>query len=102
VRIWWRNGIETSARAGTIAGLVAQDLDANIWPKLTALMGREPLSDAAVGCFNGEDGALDIYITDITLPGYAEALTIAYPGACTGTRPSSSSTSRVPATITAR
>jgi hypothetical protein len=85
VRIWWRNGVDTSARAGQVASLLVTEIDTNIWPKLTGLMGREPLSDQGVGCFNGEDGALDIYITDRTLPGYAHALTLAYPGACTGT-----------------
>lgn len=85
VRIWWRNGIETSARAGTVASMLAQEVDANIWPKLTTLMGKEPLSDAGVGCFNGEDGALDIYLSDRFLGPGTQALTIAYPGACTNT-----------------
>jgi len=85
VRIWWRNGIETSAKAGTVASMLAAEIDTNIWPKLTALMSREPLSDAAVGCFNGEDGALDIYLSDRFLGLGTQALTIAYPGKCTNT-----------------
>lgn len=85
VRIWWRNGIETSARFGTIASTLVTELEERIWPTLTSLMGREPLSDAAVPCFNGEDGALDIYLSNEYLGLGTQALTIAYPGRCTVT-----------------
>lgn len=83
VRIWWRNGIETSAAFGSAASALAAQMDAKIWPVLTQLMGREPLSDGSQACFNGEDGALDIYLSDRSLEYGASAQTIAYPGRCT-------------------
>lgn len=85
VRIWWRDGIETSASFASAASAVAAEIDATIWPTLTGLMGQEPLSDQAQECFNGEDGALDIYLSDRTLEWGADAMTIAYPGRCTET-----------------
>jgi hypothetical protein len=82
VRVWWRNGRPTSAKLGTAATKIAQEIDATIWPKLTTLMGREPLSDAGEECFNGEDGRLDIYLMDGSIGKGDHALTVAYPGRC--------------------
>jgi hypothetical protein len=86
VRVWWRNGTPHSAKLGSAASMIAKEVNGAIWPKLTKLMGRQPLSDGKVGCFNGEDGRYDIYLYfDESLKGGARALTIAYPGACTHT-----------------
>ncbi len=87
VRIWWRNGTPYSAKLGTAASRIAKEVNNSIWPKLTALMGRAPLSDAGVKCYHGEDGRYDIYLYfDKDLKGGASALTIAYdPARCTHT-----------------
>lgn len=83
VRVWWRHAGPTAVRDGNLAATLAAEIESTIWPAFTGLMGRTPLSDAAVGCYHGEDGALDIYLTDVDLA--AAALTIAYPGRCTAT-----------------
>jgi hypothetical protein len=62
--IWWnssRPGDE--AQANRLAG----ELAGQIWPKLTALMGTTPLSDAGHSC-SGIDGRVDIYLDPIPDP----------------------------------
>jgi CARDB len=61
-RIWW-----PKSRAGTMkaeADALGKELTATIYPRLTKLMGREPISDAAVNCSHGPDGRLDIFLVD--------------------------------------
>ena len=48
------------------AQLIASEMESVIWPKLTALMGVEPLSDTNYLC-NGGDGRLDIYVAPINV-----------------------------------
>jgi hypothetical protein len=59
---------------------IADAIDKEIWPKLTGLMGREPLLDlGSVRPFRGGDDRLDIALVE----GYF--YTIAYPPACEAT-----------------
>ncbi len=59
-RVWWKQ-----ARPGDRAAAEAyrDAIDATIWPRLTQLMGQEPLSDASSSCSGGA-GSLDIYLSD--------------------------------------
>ncbi|MBX7234471.1 MAG: hypothetical protein K1X65_08815 [Caldilineales bacterium] len=50
-----------------VAKEVAQELSANVWPDLTGLMGREPLSDAGLND-NGGDGRFDVYLVHFPPP----------------------------------
>ena len=60
VRVWWKK-----SRPGDRAAAVAYKnaVDTTIWPRLTQLMGQEPLSDLKASC-NGGEGTLDIYLSD--------------------------------------
>jgi hypothetical protein len=62
--IWWN-----SARPGdeAAANRLAGELASQIWPRLTALMGTAPISDAGHSC-SGIDGRLDIYLDPIPDP----------------------------------
>jgi hypothetical protein len=52
------------------AQAIAAAIDAPVWPSLTTLMGREPLSDVGWPN-NGGDGRLDIYLVHIKAGGLA-------------------------------
>jgi len=60
VRVWWKK-----SRPGDRTAAVAYKnaMETTIWPRLTQLMGQEPLSDLASSC-NGGKGTLDIYLDD--------------------------------------
>jgi len=58
VRFWWKKSRPQDA---AVANAYLMAMDNDIWPKLTALMGRVPRSDAAVSC-NGGSGDLDVYL----------------------------------------
>lgn len=60
VRFWWQ---PTTTDAAVIDSLM-MEMDSTIWPGLTTLMGREPLSDEAEIDRNGGDGKLDIVLGD--------------------------------------
>jgi hypothetical protein len=70
VQVWWQTAVPGDQfKAASLAG----EIDSDIWPKLTSLMGVEPLPDG--------DGILDIYL--VRMSGGA---TTPY-GGCEGTRP---------------
>lgn len=60
VRIWWQDRFPADASA---ARVLAWEVDARIWPGLTALLPRTPISDEQESC-NGGNGRLDIYLVD--------------------------------------
>jgi len=47
------------------ANILLQEFENTIWPKLTTLMGRTPLSDAGTGLVSETDGRLDILLVDL-------------------------------------
>jgi hypothetical protein len=62
VRIWYSNFTpEDAAKAEDLA----DEVNLFIWPKLTGLMGREPLSDSSLAN-NGGDGLLDVYLVPLS------------------------------------
>jgi hypothetical protein len=85
VRVWWQRG--DTARIGRQAKAIAQEVEQTMWPKLRAVMGREPISDTRVPCFHGVDGKLDIYfmpLADVGVTG-ARGAAIPYPPFCSKT-----------------
>jgi hypothetical protein len=80
VRIWWLQ--VDDARVGAEARQLLSEIEDTIWPRLSALLGREPLSDGSEPCFHGGDGLYDIYLLRLDRQ---RALTVAYPPLCTGT-----------------
>lgn len=62
VKVWYVT--HTSGQAAATS--IASEVDTVIWPKLTALMAVEPLSDTADLC-NGGDERLDIYVAPISV-----------------------------------
>jgi hypothetical protein len=56
--IWWQDRYPGDVAR---ANFIAQALSSKIWPELTILMGREPLSDLG-RTNNGGDGRFDIYL----------------------------------------
>ena len=62
VRVWWQQRYNETDRAE--AEEIVDAIDDKIWPGLTSLMGREPLSDASVFGCDGGDGKLDIALVD--------------------------------------
>jgi hypothetical protein len=88
VKVWWRAAMPGAEQK---AGVIASAIDNDVWPKLTDLMGREPLNDKGphdfvnldgekTGWADGGDGRLDIYLVDP--PVRASATTINYPPGC--------------------
>jgi hypothetical protein len=74
VKVWYQtrySGDETRA------ALLLADLEDVVWPKLTELMGRGPLSDAGLPN-NGGDALFDVYLVRIASYGEAHA----YPPSC--------------------
>lgn len=67
-RVWYR---EDKPDWKSSAEAFADALELEAWPRLTAVMGREPMSDEACDCeVDGEiDGRLDIYITNEDIDG---------------------------------
>jgi hypothetical protein len=61
VRFWWLKDFPES-KAAVDRFMTAMDDD--VWPKLTALMGRSPLPDGGFTC-NGGSPDLDIYVTPL-------------------------------------
>jgi hypothetical protein len=61
VIVWWQTRYQEDEAT---AHFIADSVDDNTWSKLTTLMGREPISDAADED-NGGDGRLDIYLVDL-------------------------------------
>src|SRR5262249_16920022 len=57
-KVWWPDALSNGA---SLASMILAELEGTIVPKETQLMGRSPLSDAALGC-NGGDGLLDVYL----------------------------------------
>jgi hypothetical protein len=69
VKVWWQMAA-TNHKA--LAETILSAMEDRIWPDLTVLMGREPLSDADANLMsnyqlqrNGGDGSFDIYIYPI-------------------------------------
>ncbi len=60
-RVWWNTARPDLAAEADALG---KELASTIYPKLTKLMGREPLSDEGMSCPHGSDGRLDIYLVD--------------------------------------
>jgi hypothetical protein len=85
VRVWWQRS--DTSRIGRQAKAIAQEVEQTMWPKLRAVMGREPISDGRIPCFHGVDGKLDIYfmpLADVGVTG-ARGATIPYPPFCSKT-----------------
>jgi hypothetical protein len=70
VKVWYL--AENEMVDGPRANMLMQEIEGTIWPKLTAVMGRSPLSDAGTGIISEIDGRLDIMLVD--MPG--EGLTV--------------------------
>lgn len=61
VTFWWpKSRSDMKATADDLAF----EMDKNIDPKLTQLMGHEPLSDAGLDCAHGTTGGVDVYLVD--------------------------------------
>jgi hypothetical protein len=59
--VWYQQSRpQDQARAQALAG----ELSGTIWPRLTGLMGKTPLSDAGYNC-HGSDGRLDVYLEPV-------------------------------------
>jgi hypothetical protein len=84
VRLWWLKSDDE--RIGSKMRPLVYEIENTIWPKLHALMGRQPLSDAGEPCFHGGDGRLDIYLFRFNHDSAftPRALTFPYPPRCTG------------------
>ena len=68
-RVWY---VSTDANGLAIANVLASEIDATIWPKLTTLLpGQEPRSDA-LDRNNGGDGRLDISLVDFADPNLSD------------------------------
>lgn len=67
VKVWWQNRFPADKAT---AQAIAQAIDATVWPVLTELMDREPLSDAGLPN-NGGDRRFDIYLVRIPHDGMA-------------------------------
>jgi Family of unknown function (DUF6055) len=80
VRIWWPRSDEREV--GAQARHLVSEVENVRWPKLRAVMGREPLSDAHEPCYHGIDGKLDIYLGRLDR---GRAVTIPYPPDCKAT-----------------
>jgi hypothetical protein len=67
-RVWWKK-----SRPGDRTAAVAYKnaIETTIWPRLTQLMGQEPLSDLSFSC-NGGKGTLDIYVDDTVTRSYEQ------------------------------
>lgn len=66
------------------ANILVQEYDNKIWPSLTALMGRTPISDAGTGLVSTEtDGRLDVLLVD--MPGNSQGRTITSSTSCKAT-----------------
>ena len=89
LRIWWEPTVpgSTQQKAQQVEAVLAE----TVWPQLTSLMGRSPISDDGPHVFDdlqgnqqiwgdGGDGALDIYL--IPCSGCGGALTVGYPPGC--------------------
>lgn len=81
VRIWWRKDADANASRKK-AGALAKEIDTTIWPALSKIFSRQPLSDAKVECFKGGDGKLDIYFNRLNR---VRALTVSYAPKCKAT-----------------
>jgi hypothetical protein len=80
VRIWWDSAGEE--KLGPRARSMLTEVEKKMWPKMAAIMGRTPLPDGDVTCFNGLEAKLDIYFFPVT---GARAVTVPYPPSCKGT-----------------
>src|SRR4051794_25566926 len=80
VRVWWQESDEK--KFGPRARHLVTEIENEMWPKLLAVMGREPISDGGQDCFHGIDGKLDLYLTNVS---GARGLTVSYPPSCSGT-----------------
>lgn len=64
VVVWYRTANETADAPK--AAMLVQEFDTTIWPKLTSLMGRTPISDVGTGVVVSEtDGRLDVLLLDM-------------------------------------
>ena len=59
VRFWWQKDRPGDEQ---VVNRLITAMDDEIWPKLTSLMGRTPLSDEGLAC-NGGSGDLDVYVS---------------------------------------
>jgi hypothetical protein len=79
VVVWYEATNEGTDLAA--ANILLQEYENNIWPSLTTLMGRTPLSDAGTGLVASEtDGRLDVLLVD--MPGNSQGRTITSSSAC--------------------
>ncbi len=69
VRFWW---LKSRPDDAAIASKFMTAMDDDIWPKLTTVMGRTPLTDESAQC-NGGGSEFDIYITPQIARSYAAA-----------------------------
>lgn len=61
--VWYHHAGDQAIAEG-----IAQILTADVWPKLTGLMGREPKSDGLLTRNNGGDGRFDVYLVHFPPP----------------------------------
>ncbi len=79
VVVWYLDA--NAAADAPKAAMLVQEFDNTIWPKLTTLMGRTPISDVGTGLLVAEtDGRLDVILVD--MPGNKEGST--YPSTIGG------------------
>ena len=78
LRVWWQDRYDATDRP--VAEAMAAEIESKIWPKLTGLMGKEPLLDggSSIMCRGGTD-AIDISLADMS-----RAATTTVPGTCEG------------------
>ena len=80
VRVWWLKADD--ARIGPRVRSFVTEIENQIWPRLVAVFGREPLKDGRQRCFHGIDDKLDIYMLRLNRK---IATTEPYPPDCAAT-----------------
>jgi hypothetical protein len=63
VVVWYLAANETVD--GPRANILLQEFENTIWPRLTTLMGRTPISDLGTGLISETDGRLDVLLVDM-------------------------------------
>ncbi len=78
VRFWW---LKSRPGDASIANSFLLAMDDDVWPKLTAVMGRTPLADGGAQC-SGGGPEMDVYITPQIARSYAASY---FPPGCRNT-----------------
>lgn len=82
VAVWYETANESVDMAS--AQILLQELETKIWPSLTTLMGRTPVSDLGSGLITSEtDGRLDVMLVD--MPGNSQGRTSPSASKCKAT-----------------